>query len=212
QKAIELVLAEHRAQRRLRKLARGGEKVHHLDHGPLWIHDPEIDHGVDLDRHVVPGDDILWRHVEHDDAQVDLDHLLHERNEKEQTRSLDPPEAAELEHDAPLVLAQDAQRPEQDQYDDDDDAHAESGDHESLSVFVVRDDLEHQPFDSRDAHPLSGVKRDGRAHAPGFPLHARPSFALEVFQHFAGAAENGFASAHDRLPPAANDERADQQE
>ena len=105
---VELVLAEHRAQRGLRELAGRVEVVLDLDDRVLRIDDAEVDHRVDLDRDVVARDHVLGRHVHHDDAQVDAHHLLDAGDEDDQARALDLPEAAELEHHAALVLAQDA--------------------------------------------------------------------------------------------------------
>ena len=59
QHLVEIVLAEHRAQRRLRELARRLHEVLHLDGRVLRIDDPEIDHRVDLHRDVVTRDHVL---------------------------------------------------------------------------------------------------------------------------------------------------------
>jgi hypothetical protein len=68
QHLVQLVLAEHRSQRRLGQLA-GGERVV-LDpvDGLLGLDHPEVDHGVHLDRDVVARDDVLGRHVLDDGA------------------------------------------------------------------------------------------------------------------------------------------------
>ena len=79
QHLVELVLAEHRAQRGLRELARRLQEVLDLDDRLLRIDDAEVHHRVDLDRHVVARDDVLRRHVEHHGAQVDAHHLLDDR-------------------------------------------------------------------------------------------------------------------------------------
>src|SRR6185437_10660015 len=79
------------------------------------------DHRVDLHRHVVARDHVLRRHLHHDRAQVDPDHLLHHRDQDDDARPLHRLKAAEQEHHAAVVLAQDLDRGQQDdQYDDDD--------------------------------------------------------------------------------------------
>ncbi|MDT4840305.1 hypothetical protein FQZ97_741240 [compost metagenome] len=108
QHLVQLVLAEHRAQGGLGQLAGGHEEVLHLDDGALRVQYTEIDHRVDLHRDVVAGDHVLRRYVQHHGAQVHPHHLLDGRDDQHQPRSLDPPEAPELEHHPSLVLAQDA--------------------------------------------------------------------------------------------------------
>src|SRR5262245_16708493 len=129
---VELVLAEHRAQGGLRELARRLEEIRYLDDRLLRIHHAEIDDRVHLHRHVVARDHILARNVQHHGAQVHAHHLLDAGHDDDEARSLDPPEAAEQEHDAALVLAQDAQRRE-DEYADENDyaANAELFDHDA---------------------------------------------------------------------------------
>ena len=87
---VELVLAQHRAQRRLRELAGRLERVRDLNDRLRRIDDAEIDDGVHLHRNVVARDDVLRRHVQHDHAQVDLDHALDDRNHEDDARSLVP--------------------------------------------------------------------------------------------------------------------------
>src|SRR5215510_3056791 len=114
---VELVLAEHRAQRGLRELVRRGEEIFDLDDRLLGVDHPEEHDRVHLDRHVVARDDVLARHVEDDDPQVDLDHLLDPAHDEHQPGPLDLPEPAEHEDDAALVLAQDAQAREDERPD-----------------------------------------------------------------------------------------------
>ena len=106
QHRIELVLAEHGTERRLRELARGFEGIGDLDDRLLRVDDPEVNDRVDLHRDVVARDHVLRRHVEHDHAEIDLDHALHERDQDDEPRALDAREAAEREDHAPLVLVQ----------------------------------------------------------------------------------------------------------
>jgi hypothetical protein len=104
------MLAEYRAQRRLRQLARRFEDVGDANDRFLGIDDAEIDDRVDSHRDVVPRNDVLRRHVEHDDAQVDLDHLLQTGNQDDESGPLDLLEAAQEEHDAALVFLEDLER------------------------------------------------------------------------------------------------------
>jgi hypothetical protein len=54
------------------------------------------------------GDDLLRRDVERHGPQVDPDHPVDDRDEQDQPRSLGAEQPAEAEHDAALVLPQDA--------------------------------------------------------------------------------------------------------
>jgi hypothetical protein len=76
----------------------------------LGVDDAEIDHRVDPHRDVVARDHVLARHVEHQRAQVDAHHLLDVGDQDDQARALHAGEAAEREHHAALVLAQDHQQ------------------------------------------------------------------------------------------------------
>ena len=61
QHLVELVLAEHRAQRGLRQLAGRLQIVLDLDDRPLRVDHAEVEHGVDLHRDVVARDHVLAR-------------------------------------------------------------------------------------------------------------------------------------------------------
>ncbi|MCY1365131.1 hypothetical protein D9M69_519650 [compost metagenome] len=127
QHLVQFVLAEHRAQRGLRELAGGLQEVRHLDDRQLRIDHAEIHHRVHLDRHVVVRDHVLRRHVHHHRAQVYPDHLLHGGNDQHQARALHFPEAPEHEDHAALVLAQHAERRDDEQCQQEDQtAEAES--------------------------------------------------------------------------------------
>src|SRR5262249_33454823 len=119
QHLVEVVLAEHPAQRRLRQLAGSGEIVIDLDHGSLGVDDAEINDGVHLYRHSVAGNHVLRGHLVDDHAKIDPHHLLDERHEEEEPRSLRAGVAPEREHDTALVFAQDAHRREKDDHDED---------------------------------------------------------------------------------------------
>src|SRR5208283_3484666 len=87
--------------------------------------DAKIHDGIDLDRYVVTRDHVLWRHVHHDRAQVDPHPLLNGGNDQDQSRPFHFPEAAQHEHDAALVFAEDAKRGE-DEHGDENHETAES--------------------------------------------------------------------------------------
>ena len=112
------MLPEYRAQCRLRELTGGLQKLGHLNDRLFRIDDAEIDHGVDLHRHIVTGNHVLRRYVHHDRAQIHPHHLLHARDDQYQPGSLDLPEAAKHEHHRALVLAHDSKGRNDQQYDD----------------------------------------------------------------------------------------------
>ena len=114
QQVVELHLAEHAAQRRLRELRRRVVVVLDLDDRPARIHHAEVDDRVDLHRHVVARDDVLRRHVHDDRAQADADHAIDRREDEDDARALRlRQQLAEPEDDAALVLVQDLDRAEQ---------------------------------------------------------------------------------------------------
>ena len=110
QHLVELMLAEHRAQRRLRQLAGRRHEVLDPDDRPLRIDDAEIEDGVHLDRNIVARNHVLGRHAVHHDAQIDLHHLLREGNEEDQAGTFHGAEAAEREDDAALIFPEDTDR------------------------------------------------------------------------------------------------------
>ena len=85
-----------------------------FDDRPARIHDPEVDDGVDLHRHVVAGDDVLRRHVHDDRAQADAHHAVDRREHEDDAGPLRlRQQLAEPEDDGALVLVQDLDRTEQ---------------------------------------------------------------------------------------------------
>ena len=90
------------------------KKVRNLDDRSLRIDDVEVQDDVDFDRDIVARD-----HVLHHGPQIDLHHLLRERNENDETGALHPGEAPQCEDDAALILPQDANR-RREEHDDDD--------------------------------------------------------------------------------------------
>ena len=117
------VLAEHRSQRRLGDLGCRVHVVLDLHDRGFRLDDPEVRNGVDANGHVVLGDHFLRRDVQRHRAELDLLHLVHERDQEEQAGPLGlGQKPAEAEDDAALVLARDLHRREQkdDEEDDDD--------------------------------------------------------------------------------------------
>ncbi|MNV30816.1 hypothetical protein D3C71_1220980 [compost metagenome] len=100
------MFAEHGPQGGLRQLAGAHKEVFDLNDRLLRVKNPEVEHCVNLHRDVVAGNHILCRHIEHHGAQIHANHLLHHRNQQNQSRPLDPPKAPELEHHPALVFAQ----------------------------------------------------------------------------------------------------------
>ena len=96
------------------------------------VDDPEVRDRVHAHRHVVLGDDLLRRDVERDRAQVDPHHPVDDRNQEEEAGPLRlGQQPAEPEDDAPLVLARDLDRrdQEQDEEEEDDCEDDEAGGH-----------------------------------------------------------------------------------
>ena len=113
QQLVEVGLAEDAAQRGLRDERRRADVVGDLDDGHLGVEDAEVDDGVHLHRHVVPGDDVLAGHVHRHHAQVDLHHAVHERQDEEQPRPAGAHQTAQAEDHAALVFLDDLDRQEE---------------------------------------------------------------------------------------------------
>ncbi len=106
QQLIELGLADHTAECGLCELAGREQVVLDLDERFDRVGDPKIHDRVDLDRHVVPGDHILWRDVHGHDAQRNSDHSLDaEGQQEDQTGSLRTGQPAQPEDDAAFIFA-----------------------------------------------------------------------------------------------------------
>src|ERR1043166_2381221 len=133
---VEIVLAQHRTQCCLRKLAGRLIEVRDLHDSALGIDDLIIDDGGHAYRDIIVRNDVLRRHVVDARSEIDLDHLLHERNEQNKPGTLYPGETAEREHYGPLVLAHDLHSREDDNDDDNDggDEEHESAGHGSSSL------------------------------------------------------------------------------
>jgi len=105
---VQLVFAQYRTQGGLRQLAGGHQVILHLNDGFFRVHDPKVQHRIDLDRDIVTGDHILLRHIHGDHPQINPHHLLDTGDNDNQARTLHLPEAAQQENHAALVFAQNA--------------------------------------------------------------------------------------------------------
>ncbi len=110
------MLTEHGAQRRLSQHVGGGQVLLDLNDRLFRVDDPEIEHRIDLHRHVVMRDHVLRRNLDHLDSKVHANHFLNERDQDHEAGPLHPVETTEGEDDGALVLAQDLhgrERPDQ---------------------------------------------------------------------------------------------------
>jgi hypothetical protein len=120
QQIIKLTLTEDTAERGLGHHRRRMEVVLNLDNRSLLVDDTEINDGVDLHRHVIPGDDVLRRYVQGHGSQTDADHPIDEGHDDDETRTVATIEASrnatEPEDHGSFVFREDVDA----QLDDDD--------------------------------------------------------------------------------------------
>src|SRR6185312_7477044 len=174
---VEVGLAEHGAQRRLRDLRRRGPVALDLDHGLDRVDDAEVRDGVDLRGDVVARDQVLRRDVERDRAQVDADHAVDAGDEEDDPRALLPEQAAEAEHDGAFVLAQDPDRRArngEDDGDDDDESDEDSG-HRSSSHSSARRTDSVRPLTRSTTTGSPAWKPPGSSNAHGRAFQSAPS-------------------------------------
>jgi hypothetical protein len=120
-------LAEDAAEGGLRNERSRLIEVLDFDHRGNRVHDAEINDRIHGGGHVIAGHHLLLRHVNGDDAQVHLDHAVHDGDEENEARPFGAEQFAEPENDAALVLAQDADGLRQDNRRQDDDRHGPGG-------------------------------------------------------------------------------------
>ena len=129
QHLVEFVLSEHRAERGLGQHV--GRSAVRLDLNDRFrsIDDVKVEHGVDLDRHVVPRNHVLTGDLHDHRAQVDAHDLLDDRYQEDEARSADAREAPQRELDAALVLTKHLERSVGDpkQEDDNDESGQDCG-------------------------------------------------------------------------------------
>src|SRR5262249_44801082 len=121
---------------------------------------------------VVARDHVLGRHLVDDHAEIDPHHLLHQRHEQEESRSLGAGVTPEREHDAALVFAQDADRREQDDHDE----NRQNGDgcegkHLSSSLWSVGDRQAGSTMRTRPSRLMTLMRAPG---CSGRRARARP--------------------------------------
>jgi len=86
----------------------GEHVILHVDRRLDRVDDPEVDHGIDPDGHVVFGDAFLSRDGHGDDLHVDLLHAVADRPDQGQPGATNPRQhPSEPEDDALLVLLHD---------------------------------------------------------------------------------------------------------
>ena len=91
---IKLTLAEDATERGLGHHRRRMEVVLNLDNRSLLVDDTEINDGVDLHGHVIPGDDVLRRYVHGHGSQTDADHPIDEGHDDDEARAVAAIEAS----------------------------------------------------------------------------------------------------------------------
>ena len=92
------------------------------DDGSFRVGDVIVGHGRDIDRDVVPGDDLLRRDLHGDGAQRHPHHLLDRNEDQRQPRPAHAGKPAEQEHHTALILPEHAKRNDDiddEQYDND---------------------------------------------------------------------------------------------
>src|SRR4029077_13142458 len=106
QHGVEIVYAEHRAQRRLGELARRLLEILDLNDRFIRPADPVVDDRAYLDRDIVARDDVLNRHGKDTHPQIDPHRGLEQWDDEDEAGSFDPGEPAEGEDHIAFVLAQ----------------------------------------------------------------------------------------------------------
>jgi len=107
---VQLDAAADAAQGGLGNLGSGVHVVLHFQDGLFRINDAEIDHGVDLDAHIVPGDDVLIGHVQ---GKVRSDTLVIRSRTGSRMMSPGPlvvDDPAQAENNAPLIFVEHSKR------------------------------------------------------------------------------------------------------
>ncbi len=101
---VEFVLTEHGAKRGLGQHVGRRDELFHGDDGLLGIDDVKVQDRIDFHRDVIARYEKLARNLHNDRPQIDSDHLLNGRDQKERSRAAHVGETAEREDDGSLVL------------------------------------------------------------------------------------------------------------
>src|SRR5262249_7332832 len=88
QQFVQLGLPKDAAQGGLRKLRRGVKEIRNFYDCEPRLHDAKVDHGVDLDGHIVARHDILRRNFQGVDTQRNLYDAVDRREDQNDSRSL----------------------------------------------------------------------------------------------------------------------------
>src|SRR5208282_5643707 len=107
QELVEFGLPAYGAQRGLRELHGGEQVICHLGDCARRIDHPEVEHRTHLDGHVVLGDYVLRRDVEHYSTQIDPDHPLNQGDHVNYAWAAIPHEPPEAEDYGALVFVKD---------------------------------------------------------------------------------------------------------
>ena len=103
---VQFHLAQYRPQSRLRKLRSLVNVVGHLDRRVIRIHYVERHYRVHFDGHVVAGDHVLRRNLQHLLAKRNAHHLVKRPENKNDARSLRRSQhSAQAEDDPALILS-----------------------------------------------------------------------------------------------------------
>jgi len=104
QQFIEFSLTADTPQSGLRQLGHGIGIVFHLNDGLDGIDHPEINHRIDLDRDIVPGDDVLGIYIHRYQAQAHFYHFIDHRYQDDQTRPLGFDYPTQAKNDPPFIF------------------------------------------------------------------------------------------------------------
>src|SRR5208282_6073770 len=121
QELVEFGLPAYGAQRGLRELHGGEQVICHLGDCARRIDHPEVEHRTHLDGHVVLGDYVLRRDVEHYSTQIDPDHPLNQGDHVNYAWAAIPHEPPEAEDYGALVFVKDFDPAQNEDCGDDDD-------------------------------------------------------------------------------------------
>jgi hypothetical protein len=114
------------AQRDLGKLRGGEQIVFHLADRAIGIYDSEIEDRAYFDGDVVPGDNVLRRHVHRHGAQIDAEHFFDERDHVRYARPARRYHAPQTKDDGALVFLENLDAGDDDERGDDEDCSRES--------------------------------------------------------------------------------------
>jgi hypothetical protein len=110
QQLIEAEASDHIAHGGLADLIDRVVDVLDGNHGPFRIGNVIVGHRRDIDRDIVPRDDLLRRDLHGDGAQRHAYHLLDRNEDQRQAGTADTGKPAKKKHHPALILLEDAKR------------------------------------------------------------------------------------------------------